>query len=81
MTTPAIAHPATTESSQCASCYGVVDSRARRCRHCTEWLSDEPDQTGFEVQRKKLQWFLFFLPAIYAVTYGVLYGIIIAVTH
>ena len=71
----------TAPSTQCAFCFGDIDPQAKRCPHCTEWIGEGSDPQGIEAQRVKFQWFLFLLPLLYAVTYGILYGIIIAVMH
>ena len=69
------------EPTWCLTCYGIIDPRAKRCPHCAEWLGEGKDERGLTAQRVKFQWFLFLLPALYAVTYGVAYGILILMTH
>jgi len=67
--------------AQCAYCFGEIDTRAKRCTHCTEWIGEGNDPNGIGVQRVKFQWFLFLLPLLYAVTYGLAWGILYAVLH
>jgi hypothetical protein len=68
-------------ATQCAFCFSEINPQAKRCPHCTEWVGEGNDPHGIEAQRVKLQWFLFLLPLLFAVTYGLAWGILYVVMH